>query len=346
MAIRTSPLLREAMRLLPEKPLYSVLGKSGYQRGWQKAWSIHPSAYVGRLSKIDPTGSFMIGQNSYLDSSTQLISSDSSFSFVQDKCTFGDVIIGNNVKISKVVSLLPGMIIPDNTTISSNSELHQFLNSEKLFNSITIAESRATPIFILSTGRAGSTSFAHAFNNFTGYQGKHESIKALTMLGYLKEHHLALFSKYKSSLENRLKYAAHCVGQDIWVESDQRLYNLIPELHELFPQAQFIHCVRKEASFIGSAVKRGWYESNDIHHIWERFRPHPKVDEKDFSRWEEYTQEEKLSWYYHHNNNEIRAKLSRLIDSKNWIEVNLENPKKEKIISEFVNQQFRLPKMN
>src|SRR5690606_22339100 len=93
-------------------------------------------------------------------------------------------------------------------------------------------------IFILSTGRCGSTSIKDIFNQHPKFLAFHEVIEPLiylsTQLAEQPERQKEIFNTLDTLFANRLWEAKK--GQII-AHSDHRLWNLVPYLSNYFPNA-------------------------------------------------------------------------------------------------------------
>ena len=319
-----------------------LVGWSKHLDNWQAINHIHPSCLITRLTGISGDGGVFIGPRTVLSPSCSIVSSQTAFAVSNQKASFGDVIIGSDVVIERNTIVLPGSVIPDNATVNRGNA-HTFVNKESNWSKINVEFSAPhPPVFILSTGRSGSTSIAHAVNASEEYLGKHESIKALTLGGYLADHLPEVYQAYKESFSNRLLLAAAISAPKILVESDQRLYNQIPLLTSLFPLAKFIHLKRNFDSWEMSASRKGWYEPNDFHHIWERFRPHPSGE---LQRWKNLSRREKRRWYFNTVNDTITDQL-RYLDEQQQLTVNLMQSDRDEEISRFLKCPIQMPQKN
>ena len=332
-------------QIFPDRLISLAAGQSPMKVGWQKFWHIDKGAFVGRFAEVFPFGGIMIGSGSHIPSSSRIISMDHCFSLGHRNVTFGDVIIGSDVRVNQNTTIYPGSVIPDGAVVSNTNAI-TFVQREENWAGIKLKDSQLSPIFTLSTGRAGSTSIAAALQTVNGIQSKHESVKALTLSGYMQHHRPQLFAKHKNSFINRLRFASTIAGSEIWAESDQRLYNQIPILLEAFPRSKFIHILRDQDNWMTSAQKRGWYaEENTLNRIWERFRPHPKRDHADFSVWEKMSQAEKLQWYYNTVNDKITTDLKR-VGKDQCLAVKLEDAHIAQKVGNFVGHCIDFPKLN
>ena len=329
-------------RLLPGNWSRLLFGKSRKQEHWQQSWHIHESCEISKFAEVITNGGVYVGPRTRIAASSHIVSSGNAFSFTRDKVAFGDVIIGSDVTIEKHTAIYPGSVIPDGSVVN-RSNSYKFTDNEDAWDQIDLSFANAKkPLFVLSTGRSGSVSISDALSKNPAYKSKHESIKALTMAGYLKEHHHQTFLRHRSSFMNRMQFAGQIASPGIWAESDQRLFNMIDELLECYPDSMFIHLVRDFEPWESSAREKLWYECNAKNHLWERFRPHPVDD----PNWINVGGFEKRKWYYDFVNDRIRRDLKKLVASNDRMEVNLDGEERDSTIQAFLGHPIQLSRKN
>ena len=105
----------------------------------------------------------------------------------------------------------------------------------------------------------------------------------------------------------------------IHVESDQKVYNLMPLLSEILPQARFIWLVRSGYDVVSSLVGRGWYsqapDSFQEHNVawwWKNWRVEGDRTDPVLKDWSDMPQFEKCAWYWAHANATIESALEEL----------------------------------
>lgn len=122
----------------------------------------------------------------------------------------------------------------------------------------------APPVFVLSTGRCGTLTLAHLFRLAPGVRAFHEPLPDL----YFLNNRL-----YQQPVDDPyiVFLALHFARGFLWdplslagkryVETSCHMTFHAPWLHQLMPQARFLHLVRAPGSFARSATRRGWYTS-------------------------------------------------------------------------------------
>lgn len=159
----------------------------------------------------------------------------------------------------------------------------------------TIAEmyNNYAPVFILSTGRAGSKFLPGLLNLSPNIAAYHEPSPTLEYFSNYAYHHrqeaatltkMIDAARMESILEDYIK-------DKIYVESNQCLTFFAPALAQLFKKSRFVHIVRHPGDFVRSAVRKGWHKNDTI---WESGRL-KMADEK---QWAEMDQIERLAWLW------------------------------------------------
>lgn len=120
----------------------------------------------------------------------------------------------------------------------------------------------APPVFVLSTGRCGTLTIAHLFRLAPGVRAFHEPLPDLFPLNS------RLYQQPAADPET-VFLALHFARGFLWdplslagkryVETSHHMTFLAPWLHQLMPQARFLHLVRAPEPFARSATRRGWY---------------------------------------------------------------------------------------
>lgn len=181
--------------------------------------------------------------------------------------------------------------------------------------------------FVLGTGRCGSKSIANNLNKHKDIYAKHEDIKQFIRLSTeyahgeknvreVKNEVLSIFeSKTLKNYQNELI-----------LHSDQRLWNMVPILKELFPKAKFIHLIRDGRDTVRSMYARNWFVDNELEinkHEWAEYRLNGylagDVDEEKWKNWGAF---ERCCWYWSYINESISKEL--LTQQKSYL-IKLEN---------------------
>ena len=163
------------------------------------------------------------------------------------------------------------------------------------------------PVFLLSTGRAGSKFIAELLNLSPSVSAFHEPRPTLQYFSDFACRH-----QNRPEVLSRMIDAARmemiletCIQGKIFVESNQCLTFFAPALAQLFRSSKFVHLVRHPGDFVASAVRKGWHKNDSI---WEAGR----VRSADGRRWGVMDQIERLGWLWDFTNRFIRDFLSAL----------------------------------
>ena len=297
------------------------------------------------------------------------------------------VYIGMNVSILPGVTIGDGAIIETGSVvrknveggavISSIADNHQINDNRNLKSFNTIYENKrflgedglvpqseifknnrallssafnddVNPVFILSTGRAGSKSIAAFLNQYPDIEAYHElfydffkvlSTNYLTGKidrNFVKKEIIKLYS----SIDN-------FDAKKIFVDSDQKLAPFVDILIEIFPSAKFIWLIRKPQSFLSSARARGWFQNDapvfnettvliqkDHYSHGTRITGDALINSEQVKDWEEYSIDDRILWYWYYWNKLIQNKFNQIPREQKFI-VKLEQLelKKEELIS-------------
>lgn len=163
----------------------------------------------------------------------------------------------------------------------------------------TIAEmyNHYAPVFILSTGRAGSKFLPGLLNlspNIAAYHEPRPTLEYFSDYAYHHQQEAAILAKMidASRMESILE---DYIKDKIYVESNQCLTFFAPALAQLYKKSRFVHIVRHPGDFVRSAVRKGWHKNDTI---WESGRL-KMANEK---QWAEMDQIERLAWLWNATN--------------------------------------------
>ena len=169
---------------------------------------------------------------------------------------------------------------------------------EDVFNS--------SPVFVLSTGRCGTQLLTDLFGLADSVQVEHEPEPELLYPGkYAYEHKneiKALEALFIGARYERIRNAH--IQNKRYIETNNRISFLAEAIANLFPNAKFIHLVRKPEAFIRSGLGRNWYQGANITDEG-RIRP----ADSDFNSW---TEADKIAWLWNETNSCIEEFKSKL----------------------------------
>lgn len=118
--------------------------------------------------------------------------------------------------------------------------------------------------FVVSTGRAGSTSIANALGRHSLITCRHEPKLQLVRLSTAYAHGEVDRDQVMRELLDLYEHAG-AMPEGIYGESDQKLANLIDPLAELFPECKFIWLIRNPVDAVNSMTSRGWYSETEMY---------------------------------------------------------------------------------
>jgi len=190
------------------------------------------------------------------------------------------------------------------------------------------------PVFILSTGRAGSKFAARLLDHSANVSAFHEPRPTLEYFS-----NYAYYHQDEAEVLTRMIDAARMesildvfIKDKIYVESNQCLTFFAPVIARLFKQSKFVHIVRHPGDFVRSAVRKGWHKNDSI---WEAGR----LRAADQARWAEMDQVERLSWLWQATNSYIedfKKEISPQRTRSFKFEDLIEEPEEVKSLLEFI----------
>lgn len=161
-----------------------------------------------------------------------------------------------------------------------------------------------SPIFVVSTGRAGSELLVKLFNaskvgnvyheprprmvygSKIAYQFGHDNVD-IQKVGFLN----ARYDLLKKSYLEDMRY----------VETNNRLSFFMCGLASLFPRAKFIHLIRHPGAFVRSGIRRKYYMGNEN----DDGRLVPLESDPIYSNWSQLSDIEKVGWLWNTTNDYI-----------------------------------------
>ena len=216
------------------------------------------------------------------------------------------------------------------------------LRLDKLLGRTYCAKRKKPFVFVLSTGRCGSTSIVKMFNQHPKFSAFHEDIPELiklsTQLAERPESRKEIYKELDKIFRNKIWKGS---SNKIHVHSDHRLWNLVEFLSDYFPNTIFIHLMRNPSDSLKSFVPRNWYPDNldehDEMNIFEKYRLRgDRLGIFTNEEWRNLSNPEKCSWYWNFVNVSIADQLQKLDAKKHpCLAVKLEN------ITEIMNTQVK-----
>ncbi|MCA9367237.1 hypothetical protein KC887_03170 [Candidatus Kaiserbacteria bacterium] len=157
----------------------------------------------------------------------------------------------------------------------------------------------ASTAFIISTGRTGTHAIASHLNRLQSVLAVHEPQPNLYKTGLDYASGRISQEAARETIEAARRIAALHITirrASIYIESNNRLFSLIPILRESFPGSKFIHLVRDGRDVVRSGMDRGWYQKNDI--FPDRLTACDIANDPWRDEWENFTPFEKSSWLW------------------------------------------------
>ena len=169
------------------------------------------------------------------------------------------------------------------------------------------------PVFVVSTGRAGSELLVKLMNESKMGSIYHEPRPRMFYSSKLIfERKIDIQSKQVAYLNARydlLKKAY--LEENRFVETNNRNSFFIAALSKLFPKSKFIHLVRHPGDFVRSGIRREYYRGNEN----DDSRITPLTDDEIYSSWANLSDIQKIGWLWNTTNDFIEKEKVYLNDN-------------------------------
>jgi len=174
--------------------------------------------------------------------------------------------------------------------------------------------SEMNPVFVVSTGRAGSKLLVRLMSESKIGSVYHEPRPRMfygsKLLFETKQDIQSKQIAYLNARYDLLKKAY--LEEHRFIETNNRNTFFISALDKLFPKAKFIHLVRHPGDFVRSGIRRKYYTGNEN----DDSRIQPKKNEKAYNEWDDFSEIEKIGWLWNATNNFIEKEKMDLNDDK------------------------------
>jgi len=168
-------------------------------------------------------------------------------------------------------------------------------------------------VFVLSTGRTGTQTLSALLDlvgNVFAYHEPRPKLYGLSELSYRysddSHMHEVLREAFLVARRELMDYSLHC-GKG-YVETSPQATFLAPVILEAVPSVRFIHLMRDPRYVVRSAMRRGWYQGDEV----DRAVITPRPDSELSQRWECYTAFQKNLWLWAETNRWIHRFSSGL----------------------------------
>ncbi len=161
------------------------------------------------------------------------------------------------------------------------------------------------PVFFLSTGRCGTKWFTELLKNDKRNAVFHNpipnfAIQAKLVFEIIKkkkfkpssDEEKLIIEIFFSGREQYLRYSYKTEKR--YVETNNHITFFTPVLNQIFPDARYIHLIRHPGEFVRSGLQRGYYSekcSDEVRRIVPFEQPIK-------SKWNNYTQIQKIAWLW------------------------------------------------
>lgn len=175
-------------------------------------------------------------------------------------------------------------------------------------NLYTEVHEKASPCFVLSTGRCGTHLLTKLLALNDKFQVYHEPVPSLIYYSkFAFENNDTKYDEIKTAIDAaRYEYIrdSYLLGLQ-FVETNNRITFFASQLSELYPKAKFIHLVRNPLTFVKSGLNRDWYTGKNSH---DEGRIRLKGNE-----WGGFTNTQKIAWLWENTNQFIESFKQKIV---------------------------------
>lgn len=182
----------------------------------------------------------------------------------------------------------------------------------ELFEGPPALSSEEQTVFLLSTGRTGTTFMGTVLNRAPGLVARHEPQPDCFDLGVKFGEGRAPVGFVRRILRANRWWVPNLLKENnarIYFESNQYLFSLVPVLQDIFPGSKFIRVVRDGRDVVRSFFARDLYASSSK---YDYPRPDRIEEEPWGDEWEEMTRFERIAWYWQFKDRYIQNSLTDL----------------------------------
>lgn len=267
--------------------------------------SIANNVLIGADTYIDAQAGVIVCDGVEISDSVSILSSlplpeHSRDPELPDERLWSEVFIGPDAKIGAHVCILPGVSIGEGaeiapgTIVDRDVPAHARLGFPAFGNEglspvkiagpeasafpvtdptagrpVTGRERRPNISFIVTTGRAGSSTIVDVLNRHEQIVAKHEPRHQLIKLSTDYAYGLVSTEQALEAIERLYLDGSVYHPDRHYVESDQKLFNLIPLLRQVLPDARFVWLIRDGRKVVASTYARSWF-ADSSHPVWRQ----------------------------------------------------------------------------
>ena len=158
--------------------------------------------------------------------------------------------------------------------------------------------------FMLSTGRAGTGTFAHLMQQSLKFRAFHVPMPELIKEAFEVQQNLVEPKVHAEHKITSIKELMRDQSQKIYIETNNKLYPFALELNAAF-DAKFFWVIRDPFEYVNSGISRKWYTGAGG--VWDTYRERPQE-----GWWAGATQVQKIAWQWCAINSNIEKSFSRL----------------------------------
>lgn len=207
------------------------------------------------------------------------------------------------------------------------------LLSEAVVASYGSTIEQVQPVFIVSTGRSGSTTIARVLSQHPSVTCYHERRFQLVRLSAEYAHGDKTDAEVKTELK-ALYGNSSPYPEGVYGESDHHLFNMVSLLAALVPHSKFVWLIRDGRKVAASTTGRQWYqptwetEARPVRKgsggLWDYYRIQGhRCGAVSAEEWAAMSVFAKNCWYWSYVNTRIQEQLEQLPRAR-WMQVRLE----------------------
>lgn len=177
----------------------------------------------------------------------------------------------------------------------------RIINEKKdinFFNLSKIVHDEMEPVFVLSTGRAGTMLLTKILEKLEDVIAVHEPEPELSYgskLAYENwQSNSALIEGMFEGARYEMLRSSFLLNKK-FIETNNRITFFAHQIAKLYPKSKFIHLVRQPNSFIISGLNRQWYTGQNLY-------DEARIISNKNSFWENLNQTEKIAWLWNETN--------------------------------------------